>query len=153
MRLRDDHAFEQRTATIRAVLDDIAPISHEDSGKFQDGRRLEIDLVMPDPPLVARGRFRYVEWWSREGRGWRLVKYQYDYIDVMNRSRLAYHHHDLPGAPDSIHSHCKSSGRPSSMSHFRAYEVDLLEVHEEFAAVYASGRAIDCTGLRPLIST
>jgi len=34
--------------------------------------------------------------------------------------------------------------------HFRAYEVDLLEAHEEFAALYASGRAIDCAGLRPL---
>lgn len=33
---------------------------------------------------------------------------------------------------------------------FRAYEVDLLEAHEEFAALYASGRAFDCAGLRPL---
>ena len=136
-----------------AILDDLAPISHDDSGKLEDVRRLEIDLVTPDPPLVVRGRFRYVEWWSRDGVGWRRFKYQYDYIDVMNRSRLAYHRHDLPGAPDTLHIHCKSPGSPSLEPHFRAYEVDLLEAHEEFAAVYASGRAIDCAGLRPLITT
>ena len=153
VRLRDNHAFEQRKATVSAILDDLAPISHDDGGKLDDVRRLEMELETPDPPLAVRARFRYLEWWCRDGRGWRLVKYQYDYVDVINRSRLAYHRHDLPGAPDMLHSHCKPAGRPSSASHFRAYEVDLLEAHEEFAAVYASGRAIDCAGLRPLVAT
>jgi len=150
VRLRDDHAFEQRKSTVSAILDDLAPISHDDGGKLDDVRRLEFELETPDPPLDGRARFRYLEWWRREGRGWRLIKYQYDYVDVITRSRLAYHRHDLPGAPDTFHSHCEPPGRPSSVPHFRAYEVDLLEAHEEFAALFASGRTIDCAGLRPL---
>lgn len=153
VRLRDDHAFEQRKATVTAILDDLAPISHDDGGKFEDIRRLEIELETPDPPLAARARFRYLEWWSRDGRGWRLAKYQYDYFDLIHRSRLAYHRHNLPGAADIPHSHCEPPGRSPSASHFRAYEVDLLEAHEEFAALYASDRVLDCAGLRPLHAT
>ena len=153
VRLRDDHAFEQRKATVTAILDDLAPISHDGGGKFEDIRRLEIELETPDPPLAARARFRYLEWWSRDGHGWLLAKYQYDYFDLIHRSRLAYHRHNLPGAADILHSHCEPRGRSPSASYFRAYEVDLLEAHEEFAALYASDRVIDCAGLRPLHAT
>jgi len=79
---------------------------------------------------AAPSRFRYLEWWSRDGRGWRLVRYQYDYFDRAHRSRLAYHRHDLAGEPDLLHIHCEPSGKPPSARHFRAYEVDLLEAHE-----------------------
>lgn len=152
VRLRDDHAFEQRKATVSAILDDLAPIWHDDGGKLEDVRRFEIELETPEPPLAPWARFRYLEWWSRDGRGWRLTKYQYDYLDVMNRSRLAYHRHDLSGAADMLHSHCVPPNQPRPATHFRAYEVDLLEAHEEFAALYAGGRVIDCSGFRPLRS-
>lgn len=153
LRLRDDHAFEQRKATVSAILDDLGPIRDEDSGKLQDFRRFEIELDSPESPLAARARFRYLEWWTREGRGWRLGRYQYHYVDRVHGGRLAYHRHNVHGAADIPHSHCQPVDRPALAPHFRAYEVDLLEAHEEFAALYASGRAIDCAGLRPLHAT
>lgn len=153
LRLRDDHAFEQRKATVSAILDDLGPIRDEDSGKLEDVRRFEVELDSPESPLAARARFRYLEWWARDGRRWRLAKYQYDYVDLIHRSRLAYHRHNLPGATDLHHIHCEPPDRPPSAPHFRAYEVDLLEAHEDFAALYVSGRPINCAGLRPLPTT
>ena len=153
MRLRDDHAFEQRKATVAAILDDLGPIRDEDSGKRDEVRRFEIALDAPEPQLVVRARFRYLEWWNRDGRGWRLAKYQYDYIDLIEGSRLAYHRHDLPGDANRPHAHCKPPDRPPRTSHYRAYEVDLLEAHEEFVSLYSSGRPVNCAGLRPLRDT
>ncbi len=153
MRLRDDHAFEQRKATVAAILDDLSPIRDEDSGKLEEIRRFEVALDTPEPPIPVRARFRYLEWWIRDGRGWRLAKYQYDYIDLIGRSRLAYHRHDLAGEADILHIHCEPPGGRRSAPHYRAYEVDLLEAHEEFAALYASSRVIDCAGLRSLHAT
>jgi hypothetical protein len=154
MRLRDDHAFEQHKARVSAILDDLGDVRVEDSGRRDSTRHFEAEVEAPRPPLTARARFRYLEWWVRDGHGWRRTKYQYDYIDLIEPGgRLAYHRHDLPGAQDVLHSHCKAAGIPPPVPHFRAYEVDLLEAHEEFAAVYASGRAIECAGLRPLMAT
>lgn len=153
MRLRDDHAFEQRKATIEAILDDLGPIRSDDGGKLEGVRRFEVALDTPEPPLPARARFRYLEWWSRDGHGWTLAKYQYEYIDLMRRGRLAYHRHDLAYGPDLLHIHCETSGGRRSSAHFRAYEVDVLEAHEEFAALYSNDRPISCAGLRPLRAT
>jgi hypothetical protein len=150
VRLRDDHAFEQHKTRVSAILDDLGDIRLEDSGKRDNLRRFEIEVDAPRSPLTTQARFRYLEWWSRDGRGWQLGRYQYDYLDRVHRSRLAYHRHNLPGAGDMPHSHCEPPGRPPSGPHFRAYEVDLLEAHEEFAVVYASGRPIECAGFRPL---
>ncbi len=150
VRLRDDHAFEQHKARVSAILDDLGDIRMEDS-RSQDGiRRFEIEVDAPRPPLEARARFRYLEWWRRDGRGWRLAKYQYDYIDRVHGSRRAYHRHNLPGAPNALHIHCERPNETRATPHFRAYEVDLIEAHEEFTAHYASGRPVDCAGLRPL---
>ena len=148
--LRDDHAFEQRKATILAILDGLGSPSLEDTGRADALLRFRVEVDIAEAPSSTDARFRYLEWWSRDGRGWRLVRYQYDYFDRVHRSRLAYHRHDLAGKPELLHIHCEPSGRPPSARHFRAYEVDLLEAHDEFAALYASGRAIDCAGLRPL---
>ena len=153
VRLRDDHAFEQRKATVKTILDDLGPARDEDGGRRNDVRRLEVGVDVPEAPFAARARFRYLEWWIRDGRGWRLTKYQYEYLDLVHQSRLAYHRHDLPGAPDVFHIHCEPPGGPPLARHFRAYEVDLLEAHEEFALLYASGQPIVCAGLRPLHAT
>lgn len=150
VKLRDDHAFEQRKARVSKILDDLGDVRVEDNGRRDSIRHFETEVDAPRPPLETKARFRYLEWWSRDGPGWRTVKYHYDYIDLTDQSRLAYHRHDLAGAPDVPHIHCQPSGGRPSARHFRAYEVDLLEAHDEFAALYATGRAIDCAGLRPL---
>ena len=153
VKVRDHHAFEQRKATVEAILDHLAPIRGEDGGKLEDVRRFEVVVDSPGAPFAAKVRFRYLEWWTSEGRGWRRAKYQYDYIDLVHRSRLAYHRHDLAGEPDLHHIHCEPSGGRRLARHFRAYEVDLLEAHEDFVALYVSGQVIDCAGLRPLQAT
>ena len=150
MRLRDDHAFEQRKATIVAVLDDDGDVLLADTGKAAPERAVRFELAAPRHPLAELGRFRYGEVFHRDGAGWVLTSYTYDYLDLEHGGRLAYHWHPLPGGPAVHHLHCRPPvGRPS-VSHFRAYEVDLLEAHEEFARLFASGTPIDCTGLRPL---
>ena len=153
VRLRDDHAFEQHKARVSTVLDDLGDVRVEDFGRRDSIRHFETEVDAPRPPFAARARFRYLEWWSRDGPGWRMVKYQYDYIDLIDQSRLANHRHDLADESDLPHIHCQPSGGRPSARHFRAYEVDLLEAHEEFSALYASGQGIDCAGLRPLRAT
>jgi hypothetical protein len=150
VKLRDDHAFEQRKATLSAILDDLGDVRIEDAGKRDSLRHLEGEVDAPRAPFAARARFRYVEWWSRDGLGWRLVKYRYDYLDRVQGGRLAYHRHGLAGQSDLTHIHCEPPGKSPTTPPFRSYEVDLLEAHEEFAELYASGRALDCAGLRPL---
>ncbi len=150
VRLRDDHAFERHKARIAAILDDLGDIRVEDSGRRDSIRRFEIEVDAPRPPLTARARFRYLEWWSRDGGGWQRGRYTYDCFDRVHGGRLAYHRHDRPGLPDGHHIHCEPSRGRTQARHFRAYEVDLLEAHDEFAVLYANGGTIDCTGLRPL---
>ena len=150
MRLRDDHALEQRKATIVAVLDRLADLTTSDTGKAAKERAIRFELDAPRCPLAALRRFRYGEIFRRDAVSWILSSYTYDYLDLERGGRSAYHWHDLPGRPAVHHYHCRPpAGRPS-LSHFRAYEVDLLEAHDEFARLFASGAPIDCTGLRPL---
>lgn len=151
VRLRDDHAFEQRKATTMAVVDDVGPPAFEDSGRRSTVRRLEIEAHAGGASGEAEATFRYAEWWRRDGRGWRLDKYRYDYVDHVRGGRLAYHLHDLPGTHAATHAHCGSSAGSAAVAHFRAYEVDLLEAHDEFVTLFASGTPIDCSGLRPLV--
>lgn len=150
MRLRDDHAFEQRKATIIALLDDDGDVTIHDTGKAAPGRAIGFELDAPRRPMAPLGRFRYREVFRRDGDGWILESYTYDHIDLERGGRRAYHWHDLPGRAGVFHEHCRpSDGRPP-ISHFRSYDVDLFEAHEEFAMSHASETAIDCTGLRPL---
>ncbi len=150
MRLRDDHAFEQRKATIVAILDRLGDVTIDDTGKSAPGRAIRFALDAPRRPLSALGRFRYREVFRRDGDGWILMSYTYDYLDLERGGRRAYHWHDLPGRSGVFHEHCRPPGDRPSISHFRSYDVDLFEAHEEFAMSYASETAIDCAGLRPL---
>ncbi|MBA3876444.1 MAG: hypothetical protein C0498_05825 [Anaerolinea sp.] len=150
VRLRDDHAFEQRKATIIAILDDDGDVTIHDTGRVAPERAIRFELDAPEHGLAATGRFRYGEVFRRDGDGWILESYTYDYIDLERGGRRAYHRHDLPGRSSVFHEHCRPPGGRPSISHFRSYDVDLIEAHEEFAMSYASETAIDCTGLRPL---
>jgi len=146
----DDHAFEQRKATILAILDDDGDVTVEDGGKGVAVRSLEFALDGPRRPLPTLARFRYGEIHRREGDAWILADYRYEYLDVEHGGRVAYHWHDLPGRVGVHHLHCRPpTGRPT-MSHFRSYAVDLLEAHDEFIRSYAAGTPIDCSSLRPL---
>jgi hypothetical protein len=152
VRLLDDHAFEQRKATIIAILDDVGDLDIADSGRRGLERRLALRVDAPGDGYPSRALFDYHEWFGREAGGWRIDRYHYDFVDRVGRGRLAYHVHELGAGRPRAHVHCEpADGRPS-ISHFRAYEVDLLEAHEEFLEFFASETPIDCTGLRPLRS-
>ena len=113
-----------------------------------------IDLVVPgqqgEPSLLDEAHFRYQEWWRRSSVGWALVRYDYDYFDLLSGGYRGYHLRPLAGRGSVPHAVCVRSDGSCSGRHYAAHEVELLAAHEEFEAPYAAGRRIDCRGLRAI---
>lgn len=110
--------------------------------------RFEVDA--PGQGLATQATFVYAEWYRRVAQGWRLARYQFDYVDRLRGARLGYHWHSVGGRHWLHHAHCEERlGKPAA-DHYRAYEVDLLEAHQEFVSLYAAEQPVDCSGLRPL---
>ena len=145
------HRFEQRRTTILAILDHVGYVELVDSGRGGRGRRLRFETRAPGPLPRAEASFIYAEWYQRVARGWRLSRYQYDYLDRRHGGRLGYHWHSIARRNPIYHAHCEHDRRTPPVAHYRSYEIDLLEAHEEFAKLYAADAAIDCGELRPLI--
>ncbi len=145
------HRFEQRKTTILTVLDHIGEAILVDSGRSERDRLLRFEVQAPGHGLTIDATFIYVEWFHRVARGWRMTRYQYDYLDRHRHGRLAYHWHSVTRRRGVHHVHCEERLGATPSEHFRAYEVDLLEAHDEFVGLYAAGTAIDCSGLRPLV--
>ena len=152
MRFLDEHAFEQRKATIIAILAGVGDLDVEDSGRRGPERRFTVRADAPGDGYFGRASFDYHEWFVRGMEGWRIDRYHYDFIDRVHGGRLAFHLHELGPGRRRAHVHCEPAARMPSISHFRAYEVDLLEAHDDFLGLFASETPIDCTGLRPLRS-
>ncbi len=154
MRPLSAHAFNQRRDGLFARLDRLGRAEVRDEGANKRVRKVIADLVVPgqvgDPGLPDEVRFRYQEWWRRSGFGWLRVRYDYDYFDLVNAGRRGYHLHPLGGREPVPHAVCVSADGSGRGRHFFAHEVDLLAAHEEFEAQYATGRPIDCRGLRPI---
>lgn len=145
------HRFEQRKTTIRTFLDHLGETELADSGRGKRDRLLRFEVRAPGHELPAQATFIYAEWYLRVARGWRLTRYQYDYLDRRLGGRLGYHWHVLVGRRAAHHGHCEQVLGAPAVQHYRAYEVDLLEAHEEFVRLYAGDQPIDCSDLRPLI--
>lgn len=144
------HRFEQRKTTVLTVLDRLGDLELVDSGRGRRDRLLRYELQAPGQGLATEATFIYAEWYQRIARGWRLTRYQYDYLDRRHGGRLGYHWHAVARRRGIYHAHCEQRLGTPSARHFRAYEVDLLEAHDEFARLYAADETIDCSGLRPL---
>lgn len=148
------HAFNQRRDGLLARLDRLGRASVRDLGANKRVRKIVADLVIPgqvgEPRLPDEVRFHYQEWWRRSALGWLRVRYDYDYLDLLNGGRRGYHLHPLKGREPVPHAVCVLPDRSGEGCHYFAYEVDLLAVHEEFEGQYAAGRPIDCRGLRPI---
>lgn len=144
------HRFEQRKATILAIMDDLGDATLIDIGRDRRLRQIRVETRAPGHGLPTQARFVYVEWFQRVPRGWRLLRYQYDYLDPRHGGRFAYHWHSVRRRRDVHHAHCEERLGAPADEHYRSYEVDLLEAHEEFARVYAADQPVDCSGLRPL---
>ncbi len=116
-------------------------------------RKLVLDVLVPGQgePLSDEVRFRYQEWWRRSPLGWQRIRYDYDYFDLVSGARRGYHLHPLRGGADVLpHAVCELGSGVGKGRHYAAHEMDLLAAHEEFEAQYASGRPIDCRGLRAI---
>lgn len=150
MRVLGNQAFEQRKATIIAILGNVGELDIDDSGRNRSDRRFAVQVDAPGDGYPSRALFDYQEWFVNEADGWRMSRYHYDFVDRVDGGRLAYHLHELGPGGQRAHVHCEPAVGTPSISHFRAYEVDLLEAHAEFLGRLASETAIDCSGLRPL---
>jgi hypothetical protein len=153
VRVLDNHAFEQRKATITTILGNVGELSIDDSGRGGSDRRFAVQVDVPGDGYPSLALFDYHEWFVNADDGWRIDRYHYDFIDRVQGGRLAYHLHEISPERRRAHVHCEPAAGMPSISHFRAYEVDLLEAHAEFLGIFASGTPIDCSGLRPLRSS
>lgn len=147
------HRFEQRKTTITTTLDHLGELELVDAGRQKRSRLLRFAVRAPGHGLPNQATFSYAEWYQRVPRGWRLTRYQYDYVDRQLGGRLGYHWHTVTRRTTAYHIHCEEVLGSPAAEHYRSYEVDLLEAHAEFVHLYASDRAIDCSGLRPFATT
>lgn len=145
------HRFEQRKATVLTVLDHLGDVQLVDAGRDRRNRLVRFEVHAPGHGLTPQGIFIYAEWYQRVTRGWRLSRYQYDYLDRRRGGRLGYHWHPVIRRRGVYHAHCEERIGIPSIDHYRSYEVDLLEAHEEFVKLLFTDRSINCSGLRPLI--
>ena len=154
MRPLSAHAFNQRRDGLYARFDRLGRASVRDLGGNKRVRKLVVDLVVPgqlgEPRLPDEARFRYQERWRRSSLGWLRVRYDYDFVDLVNGGRRGYHLHPLNGREPVPHAVCVLPDGSGEGGHYFAFEVDLLAVHEEFEGQYAAGRPIDCRGLRSI---
>ena len=142
----DEHGFEQRRATIVAMLDRVGETEVLDEGADDDERVLTATARAPLDPPYQLGSFEYVEVYARGEQGrWELTEYAYELQQRPPPGRRAFHWHD----PWAHHFHCLDPRSPERDHHYRGYELDLFEAHRELLRIYASA-TIDCSGLHPL---
>jgi hypothetical protein len=123
----------------------------EDAGRKSGQRHIRFAVDAPGAMAPGLARFKYEEWYERDRAGWRLSRYHYDYWNRLHGGRLGYHWHRLDRRDATDHAHCEPPDSESAPGHFRFYEMDLFEAHEEFIRLYASEEPIDCASLRPLV--
>jgi hypothetical protein len=144
-------AYNQRRDDLYSRFDRLGRVSLRDLGGNRSVRKLVVDLIVPGQggPIPDEAHFRYQEWWRRSPLGWLRFRYDYDYFNLVGGGRRGYHLHPLKGqvVPHAV---CEAASRAGAGRHYEAHEVDLLAAHEEFEAQYASGRPIDCRGLRAI---
>ncbi len=136
-------AFDQEALETARVLSKFGEVAAR-----RDGRsRLRLSFVVDAPGYgePTEAVFEFHEWYQRTRDGWMRDRYSYEFRP--RRGRRAHHmgHAGLPRP----HQHCEVSATPTGV-HYEDYERLLRPVVDELAALYASGRAVDCAGLRPL---
>lgn len=153
MRPLSAQAYNQRRDDLYSRFDRLGRVFLQDLGSTKATRKLVVDLFVPGQEMALQDEvhFRYQEWWRRSPLGWQRFRYDYDYFDLASGARRGYHLHPLQGGAAAIpHAVCELAGGVGGGRHYAAHEVDLLAAHEEFEVQYASGRPIDCRGLRAL---
>lgn len=146
--------LRRRRDRIQDYLDAWGDLAVDDAGAATNRRRMEFLLRAPGYDLPDEALVRYREYYLLAKRGdWLLVKYTYEFVDLVHERRLAYHLHDIGRRRLVPHAHCESVGSlddVESAHHLRAVELDLREAHTEFMRLYASGNPVDCEAFLPL---
>ncbi|HEX7591772.1 MAG TPA: hypothetical protein VF375_07460 [Candidatus Limnocylindrales bacterium] len=151
MRPLSAQAYNQRRDDLYSRFNRLGRVELQDLGSSLATRKLVIDVFVPGQAdaIPDEAHFRYQEWWRRSALGWQRIRYDYDYFDLAGGARRGYHLHPLRVGEAAIpHAICEPADGAGAGRHYTAHEVDLLAAHEEFEAQYASGRPIDCRGLR-----
>jgi hypothetical protein len=111
-------------------------------------------VVSPGGDLDVETRELFREYYARNrGGGWDILKYTYEYLDVVNSARLAFHLHDVGRRRLVPHAHCEDSvdiPEGERSAHLRSVEYELREAHEIFMTLYATGQPPDCASFLPL---
>jgi hypothetical protein len=141
--------FNQRAAQMTARFDRLGETELQDNGEKRKARRLTWIIRSPSSEWLL-AEFRYSEWYRRSGADWHMTKYHYDFFDRSHGGRRAYHCHDLPPARAVPHAHCEVPIGYKTADHFRYFELDLIEAHEEFERTYAADDGVSCAGLLEL---
>jgi len=135
-------------------LDHWGDVQAADLGRRRGVRLLEFQLAAPGADLPIEVLALYREYYRRDREGaWEIAKYTYEYLDVVNGRRLAYHLHALASGASVAHAHCEAAHDIPDVdrsSHLRAHEYELREAHREFMRLWASGDTPDCGRLLPL---
>ena len=149
-----DGQIRSRFDRLLRHLDHWGDVVATDAGRLEDRRMLEFAVVSPGGDLDVETRELFREYYQRNRAGvWDIVKYTYEYLDVVRGVRLAFHVHDLGGRRRVAHAHCEESfdiPEDERSAHFRAVEYDLREAHDVFMRHYAAGIAPDCSTFLPL---
>ena len=111
------------------------------------GTRVRISFVVAAPgyELPTEAVFEFHEWYRRSDEGWLRERYSYEYRPAESRKA---HHLGHPGLRRA-HQHCEPRGRRSRL-HYDDHERLLRPTAEELGALHASGKPIECGGLRRL---
>lgn len=120
-----------------------------------------VDPSDPEPEISVRikapggaaghdASFKYFEAFRRARGGFDLVEYAYGFWSQRGFGSLEYHWHPLPwsGEQSVFHIHCQPSSRPRG--HFRVHEMSFDEARARLRLIWASGAAVDCSGLYPM---
>jgi hypothetical protein len=147
-------AVRSRLERMTAHLDHWGTVQALDVGRRTPRRLLELRLDGPGDGMPTEVAALYREYF-RVGRGgnWQLVKYTYEYLDLVRSMRLAYHMHPISSSRAVPHAHCERAvdlPEEERSAHLRAVELDLLEAHHEFMRLWASETAPDCDAFLPL---
>lgn len=132
-----------------ARFDDIGETWIRDEGSATGYRWLQWSVISPYAGL-EHGRFQYDEFYQRYGPGWTMVKYSYDFLEVVRNSRLAFHAHPVLKPTWTPHVHCEPEQGNPAWEHYRFYELTIQEALEEHMKWWASDTDLTCEGFRPL---
>jgi len=140
--------LNQRVVEMTARFDHLGETTVRDEGGATDYRWLQWLALCPYAELDM-ARLQYDEYYERSGAGWQMVKYAYDFLEVVRNSRLSFHSHPIVVPTPVPHAHCEPVVGSPEHDHYRYIELAIHEALEEHLQWWASDTDLSCEGLRP----